>query len=397
MGIIRRKIIDWLGHEISEGEPVPASAQRLSEDYEACCWMEVARSVMASYVAAALQRSEIRFKPSGEQSRDADAFAWNVSPNPAQTHSEMMSKLVSKLLLSPKGEALVVPVPRRGRLGGKDIYVADSWSADRRPGRATIYSNISIEGSTEVVRGTLDSTQLYRFTVDGDSGWSRLMQRLDRQYSKLAASAMAAMEDRNAQRWVFRLSQSINGTGPQVELTAAYIKKQLREFVNHGRGVLPLYEGMSLERVSTDATKRGSDPSADVTGVRKDMFETAAQCFRMPVSLLYGNTNNFDSVLASFLTFAVDPVARLLEEEITRKTYTQQQWSDGSTVEVDTSHIYHVDIFAVADEVEKLVGSRLVSVNELRGYVGLERIRQPWADEYVMTKNLGTFPQDGEQ
>jgi hypothetical protein len=117
------------------------------------------------------------------------------------------------------------------------------------------------------------------------------------------------------------------------------------------------------------------------------MFESVAECFRMPTSLLYGNTNNFAEILSSFLTFAVDPVAVGMGQEITRKTFSMREWAAGAKATVDTTRVRHVDIFQIADAAAKLVGSSIDSPNEVRGFTGQERIDAPWADEYQRTKN----------
>ena len=80
----------------------------------------------------------------------------------------------------------------------------------------------------------------------------------------------------------------------------------------------------------------------------------------------------------------------MIAEEITRKTFTQAQWSASkgeTSVTVDTTHVRHVDLFGVADKVAKLIGSSVESPNEIRKFTGQEPIPKPWADEYQMTKN----------
>ena len=94
---------------------------------------------------------------------------------------------------------------------------------------------------------------------------------------------------------------------------------------------------------------------------------------------------------AFLTTLRLYPIAKgVIAEEITRKTYTQEQWSAsrGQTcVTFDTTRVRHVDLFGVADNVAKLIASSVESPNEIRTLTGQERIDQPWADEYQRTKN----------
>jgi hypothetical protein len=67
---------------------------------------------------------------------------------------------------------------------------------------------------------------------------------------------------------------------------------------------------------------------------------------------------------------------------------TAMQWRHGAYVRVDTTHIRHVDLFAVADKAEKLVGAMIDTPNEIREFTGQDRIEgKPEMDEYQMTKN----------
>jgi hypothetical protein len=125
-----------------------------------------------------------------------------------------------------------------------------------------------------------------------------------------------------------------------------------------------------------------------VTQIRSDAFRTVANCLRIPVSFLEGNVNNFETVFEAMLSFFIDPIAKAMEDEITAKSMTAMQWRHGSDARVDTTHIRHVDLFAVADKAEKLVGAMIDTPNEIREFTGQDRVEgKPEMDEYQMTKN----------
>ena len=389
MAIVRQRIIDWLGNVLSDTSPTPAETQVI-DDLASCQWMEVARTVMVSYVVAAIQRSEIVFRTNGERSYDRDAWLWNVSPNPNQSRAEFMSVLLTRLLRD-HGDALVVPVKKRGKTS---IYIADNFTPEPHPGGNDVFANISIERSSEVVRRSLPADSVYYFRIDADSSWMRLLKSMDALYDQLGTSVAQALIETNSRKYVLGLDQDINGTEKQRSAIEKYITGNLKSFVRSSNAILPLYKGMTLDRLSAGPTGTISSVNAatsQTTAIRKDMFATAAACCRIPVSFLEGNTNNFDQLLESFLTFAVDPIAKgVIAEEITRKTYTQEQWSAsrGQTcVTFDTTRVRHVDLFGVADNVAKLIASSVESPNEIRTLTGQERIDQPWADEYQRTKN----------
>ncbi|WP_051353813.1 phage portal protein [Atopobium fossor] len=247
---------------------------------------------------------------------------------------------------------------------------------------------IALRGSAGTISDVLKSSAVYYFSVGGgEDGWGSLMRQLDVQYEQLADAVIAAMHDHATPKWIYTLAQPVNGTPEQEDEHKQRLKTNLKSFISSSRpAVMPLFSGQKMERVSEGANAHPVMPDA-VAAIRKDMFETAAVCMRIPTSLMYGNTNNFAELVSSLLTFAVDPVARALETELTRKTYNQSQWAAGARVHVDTTHIRHVDLFEVADKIEKLVGSSIDNPNEIRGFTGQDRINKPWADEYQRTKN----------
>jgi len=394
VGIIRRTVADWLGRTI-EAEQVDSAEALVQLEAEKCCFMEAARTIMCGYVTAALQKSEIVFTAPLTNDADVDVYRWlwNVSPNPNQNRSEFMATLTNRLLNCDEGSALVVPLKRKGNTS---IYVADGYSINKQPGRMDRYEHVIVEGRADITKNYFLSGDAYRFSVDGDNGWAELMRRFNAQYQRLGASAMAAMMDRNSKKWKMRINAPAAGTEEERKKVQAYLDAVTQAFRSNDNVLLPEYTDYTLEEFSTDATRRATDSSSDVTSIRKDMFESVAECFRMPTSLLYGNTNNFSEILSSFLTFAVDPIAVGMGQEITRKTFSMREWAAGAKATVDTTRVRHVDIFQIADAAAKLVGSSIDSPNEVRGFTGQERIDAPWADEYQRTKN-NELANGGEQ
>lgn len=383
----RTTVADFLGRVLSPGVTGPAvdSGAADPEGLQSFRWMEVARRVMCGYVTAAIQRCPVVVYRDGMRAEGTDTgWLWNVSPNPNQSRPEFVAELLDDLLVS-RGEALVVPV----RSGGVHrLYVADGWCAKPVPGAATVYSGISIEGSTEVVPYPMSADEVYHFDIRGvGGGWSQLMEASSSRYDRLADALGTAVEDRNARRWIMHSEAPLTGNDQQAKAVRDQVQSQLMPFVKHNTGVMPLFKGQSLERASNDSGRLSGTGAKDVASVRADMFALVASTFRIPAGMLEGKTAGFDADLTSFLTFAVDPVARLLSDEITRKQCSRLRWRRGDRVEVDTHHVRHADLFEVADKVEKLVGSSINSPNEIRGFTGQDPIDEPWADEYQRTKN----------
>ena len=103
--------------------------------------------------------------------------------------------------------------------------------------------------------------------------------------------------------------------------------------------------------------------------------------------LIKGEVENTGNATRRALTTAIDPICDQIGEEITRKRYGFELWSQGSYARMDSSAIEHFDLFGSAANIEKLVGSGW-SVNDIRRAAGEETINESWADEHFITKNF---------
>ena len=115
-----------------------------------------------------------------------------------------------------------------------------------------------------------------------------------------------------------------------------------------------------------------------------------SRAFLIPSALTGGNQQDTTIANRQFLTDVIDPIARMIEQEINRKRFTMEEYLRGDRLTVDTSAIVHFDIFANAANVEKIIGSGVKSVNELRALIGDAAIDEPWADQHFMTLNIGS-------
>jgi hypothetical protein len=273
------------------------------------------------------------------------------------------------------------------------LWVADSWTQQDAKERTTKdwwrpsrYENVSICGVSDAIRGPVSADEVFVFRMPETEQWRSLMRSMGAAYEEMARSASEAFGDKNANRWLLELDAKISGTNSERKLIDDYLKESVGPFVRGSDAAIPLYQGMALKRAESDYS--GGESTLDVVQIRAEAFRTVANCLRIPVSFLEGNVNNFETVFESMLSFFIDPIAKAMEDEITAKSMTAMQWRHGSDARVDTTHIRHVDLFAVADKAEKLVGAMIDTPNEIREFTGQDRVEgKPEMDEYQMTKN----------
>lgn len=342
---------------------------------------ELALQIAKSYIANTMSKCEIKVFEDGKEAHNELYYMLNVSPNPNQNSSQFMNAFINKYYSNNDG-VLIYPDQRQKRL-----YVADGFSLYEKPLSENVFSNISVENET--FTRNFRASEVFYFRLE-DVRIKSLIDGAFGDYSKIMQSAVDAFIRRNGKKYKLSLEQYRAGDPAFVQLYESMLKKQLEAFVTNANAVYPEFKGQKLEEFS-NTTQSGTGNVTDVIGIRKEMFETVAQAFKIPLAMMYGNITSINDMINMYLTFAIDPLADMISEEITRKMYPYDAWKRGNYVKVDTSCISHVDILDVADKVDKAVSSGVVCIDEMRERIG----RQPYNDEYgqmrFVTRNYATL------
>ena len=129
----------------------------------------------------------------------------------------------------------------------------------------------------------------------------------------------------------------------------------------------------------------------------EDIFDCTARGFLIPAVLVNGTVQGTADANSRFLTNCIDPICDQLQEEITRKRFGYDGWSQGNFVRVDSSSIIHFDLFANAANVEKLVGSGAFSINDVLRAANQAPINEPWANEHFLTLNIARIQEAAQK
>lgn len=340
---------------------------------EKAAFKQLAVYIATSYIANALSGCEIKVIREGKEvDNDLLYYRLNVSPNPNQSGAQLMNALVTRLCLET--DALVVPHK------SDMLYLADSFSTDPHPLKDDVFRGVSVEGKQ--VAKSYKAGDAYYFKLE-DRKVHGIINSLYEDYSKLLSAAITGFVQGHGRKYKLKLDNVKVGDKDFAEKYENVVKKQLEQFLTSENAVYPEYAGYSLEELKHEAD--GS--SNDILAMRKEVFDLVAQAYKIPTSMMYGNTNNTNDVLNQFLTFAVDPIAVMMGDELTRKSFTFDEWAKGSRVIVDTKCINHVDIFNVADKVDKLISSGVFSIDAVLSALGYQPLNTEFSQAHYITKN----------
>lgn len=361
------KLFNFLEKRIEGSEVITADM------VEQMAFKELALHIAISYIANTLSKCEIKTYEKGEETKDLLYYLLNVSPNQNQNASQFINKVLENYFYD--GHALVI-------MHNDMLYCADSFEVDEtNPLKDFLFTNVTI-GSQQIKR-RFKASEVFYFKLD-NKDVKAIVDMLYQQYGDIIALALQTFKATNGRKYKLILEQYKAGDPNFAKTFEEVIKAQLQTFINNDNTVYPQFKGMDLQEFKAEA---GRANTTDIISMRKEVFETVGQAFKIPLSMMYGNITNMNEIVKVYLSFCIDPIADMISEEITRKRYDIDEWKKGYYVEVDTSCINYVDILEVADKADKAIASGLASIDELRPRVRLKPLETDFSTAHFMTKN----------
>lgn len=361
-------LFNFLEKKISDAE-INAVAAQVAEEV---AFRELALHIAISYIANTMSKCEIKTYENGVPVKGKLYYLLNVSPNQNENSSQFINKFIEKYYYD--GKALVVP-------HNDSIYCADGFDVDEsNPLKEFTYHNVTF--GTYQAKKRYKASEVFFMKLDNQDT-RKLVDLLYTQYGKLIGLAMESFKRTNGKKYKLILEQYRAGDVTFNEVYENVLKKQLQTFVKNDNAVYPQFKGTDLQEFSTAAPTS----SNDVIALRKEIFETTAQAFKIPLSMMHGNITNMDEIVKVYLSICIDPLADMISEEFTRKYYSYDEWKQGNYIEVDTSCIKYVDILEVADKADKAIASGLCSIDELRPRIKLNPLDTEFSTSHFITKN----------
>lgn len=374
MGFFKQKVLDWLGYEVSTAAFVDSDSA-LASALENVAVKETALYTSIGLMADLIGGCDIQVLEGGKPVKNGNWYTLNVSPNPNQTANQLISRFVSKLYY--KGEALMVPL-------GKHLYVADSYGMDEYPVKGNVFSSITI-GNYQVSR-KFKAGDVY-YVQQNNPQIRRLVNDIFTIYEDLLSYSKKAYAQGSGEKYAIQTGKTASGSADEQKKAMEDIKERMQAFVDATSAALPLTREQTIQRLSSATS--ASSSSVDYPTLRKDIYAIVAEMLHFPAGLLDGTLTSVDQVFNQALTTAIDPLADLISQELTRKTYTEDQIThDGCKIRVDTSCIKHIDIVDCADKLEKLIESGMSCVDDNLRLIGWPEIGEDWSRKHFITKNF---------
>lgn len=336
---------------------------------------ELAFWTCVNKIANAVSKCEFKTYYHNKETKGKEYYLWNYEPNQNQNAAGFIYKLIAQLYR--KNECLVVEINHR-------MYVAESYIKEVYALRDHKFSGISFDGYT--LQETLDMSDVMFFELNS-TDMRKLMNGMYDSYSKLITYAQNAYQKSRGHKGILNIAGVAQEQDNFNETFEELMSTHFKNFFGKDNAVLPLFDGYNYQDISQNAKTYSTESTRDIKALADDIFEFTARAFSFPPSLAKGDVQDTTKATDELLTFAIDPLVKMIQQEINRKRNGKDGLKQGNYLKIDTLAVKHVDIFDIATPIDKLISSGAFTINDILQVIGKPKIDESWADQHFMTKN----------
>lgn len=380
-----------------DGKSYQVSAKDVEEFIDKRKWNELALYDFALHsginiIANALSACEIRTFDRWEEIRKDQYYKWNFEPNTNMNAAQFKQKLVWSLIY--RNECLVVQT-RKG-----DFVIADSYEHEQYTLRQDLFRNVTIYGDSGITSPytfsktfRMEDVLYYKLS---NRNITALLEQLIREYEQLLESAIQKFYKSGGERGVMSIDANastvnygIKENGEPRTFNDVYtelMNKQFATYFKSPNAVLPLFKGFDYETRGGEASKKSTSEIKDVTDLTDEIYNRVANALQIPPALLKGDIADVTALTKNLITFAIEPIASMIEAENNRKLYGREVL-EGTYQMIDTSTIIHMTASEIASASDKMIACGGWSVDEIRRKAGDAPLNKEWSKEHFITRN----------
>lgn len=334
---------------------------------------QLAFEICVQRIAKAISKCEFRTYEKKKEKKNSFYYLLNVKPNYNQSSTEFWNEFIHKLYYEDE----VLVVQRADKL-----FIADSFTVDDKIVFGEhVFKDIHIGDIT--LNGDYKQSRVMHFKLGNEKIKEYLDGTLALQTS-LIQTALSSYKRANG----FKIKAHIGRMQANKDLEDKIndlLNNQVKTFMKADNALLPEYEGLTFEEFGTE--KKNVVTTRDIKALLDDTLELTCKAFLIPVNICNGDVADTSKAVDDFLTFCLDSIVKLIQDEINGKHYTEDEYLKGTYMKINTQAIKHIDALDMANSVDKLISSGVYSINNILRILGEEEIDEEWANEHYITKN----------
>ncbi|MGE9943059.1 phage portal protein [Bariatricus sp. SGI.161] len=364
------------------------------EEWNRLALYEFALHSGINIIANALSACEVRTFKNWEEVYNNQHYLWNYEPNMNMNASQFKQKLVWSLIY--KNECLIIQT-RKG-----DFLIADSYEHEQYALYQDTFRNVTVgmDNGNGISRPytfqksfKMEDVLYYRLS---NRNITALMNQLMDDYERLLESAVQKFYKSGGERGTVTIDANastatygVKEDGTPRSFNDVYrdlLNNQFKEYFKSPNAVLPLFKGFDYQTKGGETSKKSTSEIKDVTDITDEIYERVANALQIPPALLKGDVADVTALTKNLITFAIDPIAKMIETENNRKLY-REEVLNGNYQMIDTSRIVHMTAAELATASDKMISCGGWNIDDIRRKAGDAPLNTEWSKKHFLTKN----------
>lgn len=344
----------------------------------------MAQEKAAGMIAKAIAKSEIVLTKGETRRKDKEYYRLNIRPNDNETATDFWFNVARSLVAT--GDCVVV------RMQNGKYYRANSYQMDSYVLFSKTYSNIFLtDGYNEIaMRYGVSSDDILHFRYSTDKLRVFTNNVLDSLNDAL--NAVQSLETiANTPLLKFKVDANLQfrrrtADGKEIRLTLDNVLDEFKSKIDGKKlAILTEQTGTSLEFM--DVKKQVT--AAELGTLADTINKECAAAYDIPLGVFNGQITEQSDATNEFITYAVSPVAEVINDTLNAKLVGQADYIKGERAFVWLAHFKHIDVIDAANSLDKLraIGFTLDEIFEMVGYPALNT---EFSTARALTKNYAT-------
>lgn len=368
------KILDWFRNFFGDKEVVYLN-EKIANLSTRIAIEEFAINIAINLIAGSISKCEFQTYLGGKKTKGDEYYLWNIEPNKNQNSTEFIQEIISKLLY--ENECLVIE-------HNGNLIIADTFNQKEYAVVENIFENITRKDFTFPKKYRMSEVLYFKYN---NKNIKRLFSNLMSNYNDLLELAIKKYKRSGGRKGTVELETIMQGDETKKKQIEDMFLYKFKNYFEAENAVINIPKGVKYEEKNGEGSRKSTSDMVDIQNLIKEAFQRAAQAFKIPPALLMGDVAGIEDVTSNYLTFSIDPIVDLLSEEVNRKRYGKINYLKDSFLKIDTTCIKHIDIFSIAEKIDKLISSGMYSIDGLLEKVGDTPLDTEWSVKHWITKN----------
>lgn len=326
-----------------------------------------------NYLARTISQSDFRVKRNGKYVKDELYYRLNVRPNVNQTASTFWQEVIHNLIWH--NSALIIQTDT------EDLLVATSFDHTQYAIFEDTFNNVTVKDYT-FKRVFKQSEVLHLKYTHKDL--QPFLDSLHKDYESLFARTLESQKRKNQIRSTVNIEAVTAKSADGMQGVQDFIDRMYKAFGERDIAVIPQTHGFEYKE-HFSGSGNSTLPVDEIDKVTDGFFTQVARALNIPIALIRGDVAGVENINKNYLSYTINPLLKKINDEANVKFIGKDDFIKGDCIDITT--ISFETLFDLADKIDKLRASGIVTGNEIRVRLGLDPVDIPEMDYYFITKN----------